>query len=44
MYLEPIITLFTDFNSAGCAKKKKKKRKQEGCRGKPMLQDIGLLL
>ena len=22
MYLEPIITLFTDFNSAACAKKK----------------------
>ena len=43
MYSEPIITLFTDFNSAACAKKKKK-RKQEGCRGKPMLQDIGLLL
>ena len=40
MYLEPIITLFTDFNSAACAKK----RKQEGFIGKPMLQDIGLLL
>ena len=40
MYLEPILTLFTDFNSAVCAKK----RKQEGWRGKPMLQDIGLLL
>ena len=28
MYWEPIITLFTDFNSAACAKKKEK---QEGC-------------
>ena len=26
MYLEPIITLFTDFNSAACAKKKKETR------------------
>ena len=40
MYYGPVMTLFTDFNEVACAKK----RGQEGCRGKPMLQDIGLLL